>query len=278
MPARRRIARRKPARKGKGNRRGRVPRSLNVNPQKQGASIIETIVVKASAVANSQVGINIFDLSMFNRASQCATLYKFYKADYCEWEYQPRYNLYSTGGVATAPYMYMAMNRTQDASTGLGLADAQQFMTSQGAIPSLFTKKKVIRYRPNWCSPGLIAQRFDLTNTNVTGIASSGVRVNYGWLSSPDNAYTAGSVNTVQFIASGANPTPLPNGYLQASNLPMAVQYNGHYTWFDDSGTDNNVVGDIVLRVKWSFKNPGFYTVGPREPPPEVLPTPEVTA
>lgn len=272
MPARR--ARRAPrrarraARKGKGNRRGRVPRSLNVNPQKQGASIIETIVIKAAAVANSQVGLNIFDLSMFGRASQAATLYKFYKADYCEWEYQPRYNLYSSGGAVTAPYMYVAMNRTQDATIGLGPGTAQQFMTSQGAIPSLFTKKKTIRYVPNWCSPGITAVRWDNTNTNVTGVASQGVRVNYGWLSSPDNGYTAGSVSTVMPISSGANPTPLPNGYLSATNLSIAPQYNGHYTWFDDSSADANPCGDIVLRVKWSFKNPSFFVTGPRAEPP----------
>jgi len=266
--ARRLRVRRRAPRKYKGKRKSRVPRSLVSNPQSQGATIIETIVVKGAAVTNAQVGLNIFDISMFGRAQQTATLYKFYKADWCEWEYQPRYNLYSTGGTATVPYMYSAMNRTQDSTIGLGPGTAQQFMTSQGAVPRKFTKKIVIRYRPNWCTPGLIAQRLDLTNTNVTGVASMGLQTCYGWLASPDNGYTAGSVSTTMPIANPANPIPNPNGFLSAQNFPQSAQYNGHYTWFDDSGTDENPCGDIVLRVKWSFKHPSFFVTGPRAPPP----------
>jgi len=264
-----RFRRRRPARRlRKAKRKARVSRSLVSNPQNQGATIIETIVVKNAAVTNSQVGLNIFDISQFVRAQQTAALYKFYKADWCEWEYQPRYNLYGQGGTATVPYMYSAMNRTQDANIGLGPGTAQQFLTTQGAVPRKFTSKIVIRYRPNWCSPGLIAVRPDVTAPYLTGVASQGHRINYGWLASPDNAYTAGSVNTVMTIAQGANPVPLPNGYASAQSLPQATQYNGHYTWFDDSTTTETPCGDIVLRVKWSFKNPSFFVTGPRDPGP----------
>jgi len=270
MPARRRPARR--MRKGKGARRGRVPRSLaRINPQNQGASIIETIVVKAACVTNAQIANNTFDISLFGRAQQTAALYKFYKAEWCEWEYQPRFNLYATGGTATVPYMYMSMNRTQDAAGGIGPATAQQFMTSQGAVPIKFTNKRVIKYRPNWCSPGLIAQRSNVATGDLNGVGQMGLRVNYGWLACPDNQYTPGSVNTVMEIQNTANTTtgvPLPDGYKPSQNFPQAAQYNGHYTWFDDSGTEANPCGDIVLRVKWSFKNPGFFVTGPREPDP----------
>ena len=272
MPARRVRRARRPARKGKGKRRSRVPRSLNVNPANQGATIIETIVVKAAAVANAQVGLNIFDLSMFGRAKQAATLFKFYKADWCEWEYAPRYNLYTTLGGPSQPYMYHAMNRTQDATIGLGPGTAQQFMTSQGAVPRRFNTKVVIRYRPNWCSPGLIMQRQDSVPPSnvVTGIGMAGLRVNYGWLASPDNQYTPGSVNTQMYLAGpDVSGGAVPNAFLMsAPNFPIATQYNGHYTWFDDVGTDANPCGDIVLRVKWSFKNPGFFVTGPRAEPP----------
>jgi len=268
MPVRR--FRKRAARKGRKPRRApaRVPRSLVSNPQNQSATIIETIVVKGAAITNAQVGLNIFDISQFVRAQQTAALYKFYKADWCEWEYQPRYNLYGQGGTGTMAYMYSAMNRTQDANVGLGPGTAQQFMTTQGAVPRKFTSKIVIRYRPNWCSPGLIAVRPDVSAPYLTGVASQGHRINYGWLASPDNAYTAGSINTVMTIAQGANPVPLPNGYASAQSLPQATQYNGHYTWFDDSGTDSVPVGDIVLRVKWSFKNPSFFVTGPRATDP----------
>jgi len=270
------IRNRRPARRvrkaAKKQRRSRVPRSLVSNPQNQGATIIETIVVPAAVVTNGQIGLNIFDLSLFGRAQQTAALYKFYKADWCEWEYQPRYNLYSTTG-PTVPYMYMAMNRTQDSTIGLGPGTAQQFMTSQGAVPRKFTSKIVVRYRPNWCSPGLIAARPNVATQDVNGIGMMGVQVQYGWLSCPDNVYTPGSVNTVQTIADASGS--IPNGFVSVPNFPQAVQYNGHYTWFDDAATETNPVGDIVLRVKWSFKNPSFFVVGPRAEPPETGPTGE---
>jgi len=263
----RRRARRAPRklrRKGKGARRGRVPRSLN--PMNQRATIIETIVVPYAAVADAQIGINIFDISQFGRALQCSTLYKWYKADWCEWEYQPRYNLYSQGnaGGSTIPYMYHAMNRTQDASLPPALGQCAQFMASQGAIPKKFTSKITLRYKPNWCSPGLIAQRLDVNNQNVTAVAQMGLKPQYGWVASPDNAFTSGGVNTVMPIASPATPVPAPNGYTAVANFPAAVQYNGHYSWFDVNGTESFSVGDIVLRVKWSFKNPGYFALGPR--------------
>lgn len=271
--------RRRPARRlrkaAKKQRSSRVPRSLVTNPQHQGATIIETILVPAAVVTNSQIGLNIFDISLFNRAKQTASLYKFYKADWCEWEYQPRYNVYSTAG-PTVPYMYYAMNRTQDSTIGLGPTTAQQFMTSQGCVPRKFTNKIVVRYRPNWCSPGLIAVRGNVGTGDINGIGSMGLRVQYGWVASPDNGYSAGAVNTVMPIADASGS--IPSGFVSAPNFPQAVQYNGHYTWFDDAATEQNPVGDIVLRVKWSFKNPGFFVTGPRAEPPvkETGPTGEV--
>jgi len=270
--------RRRPARrlrKAARKQRRRVPRSLVSNPQNQGASIIETIVVKGSIVTNAQVGLNIFDLSLFARAQQTAALYKFYKADWCEWEYQPRFNLYGNSTAITVPYMYTAMNRTQDSAIGLGPGTAQQFMTTQGAIPRKFTNKIVVKYRPNWCSPGLVAARGNVATGDVNGVGMMGVQVQYGWLSSPDNVYTPGSVNTVQTLADASGS--IPNGFITTPNFPQAAQYNGHYTWFDDASAGNveNVVGDIVLRVKWSFKNPSFFVTGPRAEPPETGPTGE---
>jgi len=262
--------RKRAARKGRKPRRARarVPRTLN--PQNQGATIVESIVIPAAVVTDAQIGLNHFDLSFFPRAQQCASLFKHYKAEYCEWEYVPRYNLFTQGNTAgsTIPYMYVAMNRTQDASLPPALGQCQGFMTSQGAVPRKFTNKIVIRYKPNWCSPGLIMQRMDLTNTNVTGVAQMGTQVQYGWLASPDNQFSPGSINTVQYIASPANPFPAPNGYNPVENFPLAPQYNGHYTWFDSNGTESFSVGDVVLRVKWAFKHPHFNAPGPREPDP----------
>jgi len=264
---------RRPARRlrraARKQRRSGVPRSLRVNPQNQGATVIETIVVTAACVTNSQVALNFFDISQFPRAQQTAALFKFYKAEVCEWEYQPRYNLYATGGTgATVPYMYSAMNRTQDAAIGLGPATAQQFMTSQGAIPRKFTNKITIKYRPNWVSPGLIAARVNPGTNDLNGVGTAGVRTNYGWLACPDNVYTAGSVNTV--MSMGQPGTSMPNLFTIAQNFPQAAQYNGHYTWFDDSAvSEQNPCGDIVLRVKWVFKNPAFFVTGPRAEPPE---------
>jgi len=267
MAVRRRVAR-KPRRKARKVVRRRVPRGIG-NPQRQSATIIESFDVDGELTANFSIGLNAFSLGQFPRALQVAQFYKYYKAVMVEYEYTPYFNTFDgTASSGTIPYFYSIMNRTQDAQAPPSGGLLEQWCQSQGAKPRPFSKKIVIRYKPNWCAPGLIMER---TQTGgINGIATAGIQAKYGWVASPNNAGAPGLTNTTQQPFT-ANATTFPAGFVMAQNFPQAVVYNGH-THFLTTGPVNTPpikVGNLVVRVKWAFKNPNPYGYTPPPPPPE---------
>jgi len=237
----------------------------------QFATIIESISPKALQ-ANGVISENTFSLGLFPRALQTSLLFKWFKAEYVEYEYTPQYNLFQedlTELNPQIPYMYHAMNRTQDANippAGLSV----EFMESQGCVPIKFTKKIVIRYKPNWCSSSFVMQRL---NTNpgtpfLDAIASTGVKCEYGWLSCPDSAGDGSALTTNNIIQPA--PATFPANFNIPQNFPQSTVYNGHYTYFSQ-GPNTSLLNDVcnlTVRVKWVFKNPGFWALGDRATPP----------
>lgn len=187
MPVRR--FRRK-GRKGgrRPGRKPRIPRGVRgTNDFGQMARIKETVGY-IDVLPNT--GYNFtFNLSQYRRASQLAPNFKWYKPVRVEWTIEPLYNTFQDGNAGTeitVPYLYMTMNRTQD-TTGISLEDIQ----AMGAKPQKLTGKKVIAYRPNWCSPGLNTYANGLFTT-PTGTANAlvrftnmGLKAQYDWVASP---------------------------------------------------------------------------------------------
>lgn len=247
-----------------------------MNPLSQRASCIETISAFPVA-ANTVLTQDSFMLGQFPRASSLAALYKFYKAEYVEWEYTPQYNTFQDDINDTnqqIPYMYTIMNRTQDANI-VPFAQTVQYFQSQGVTPKKFTSKVVIRYKPNWCSPGLIMQRLN-PNPNtpfLDGIASSGHKIEYGWLASPDTGSTGRPSTTMTIV--NPDPQTFPAGFNIPQSFPLSTVYNGHVTFFSQGPnfTTSQKVGTLVCRVKWAFKQPGFLAP---TPPPTSVDVPEV--
>lgn len=241
----------------------------------QKASCIE-VIAQGPCAANTFLEQNAFSIGEFPRASRLASLYKFYKADYVEWEYTPQYNTFQDDLAESnqqIPYMYSIMNRTQDANI-VPTAQTVQFMQSMGVSPKKFTNKVVIRYKPNWCSPGLIMQRLNPNPSTpfLDGIASSGLRANYGWLASPDTD-PLGNPSTTMSVVDPASST-FPAGFNIPQNFPGSTVYNGHLTFFTQGPafTTKQQVGSVVCRVKWSFKQPSYLAVIP----PSSVDVPEV--
>jgi len=234
---------------------------------RQSATIIETISPQP-ITANGLVGEATFSLGEFPRALETSLLFKYYKAEYVEWEYTPQYNVFQEDLTETnpqVPYMYSIMNRSQDGNVvpaGLSV----QFMESQGAVPKKFTNKVVIRYKPNWCSTSFAMQRLNTSpNTPfLDALAFTGVTNNYGWLSCPDSAGDGSARTTENIIQPG--PTTFPAGFNIPQNFPQATVYNGHYHYFAQGPNTSltNAVANVVIRVKWVFKQPGFWALGDR--------------
>lgn len=252
--AQRKVNRRKARRANKGRRSG-PGRSLGqFNDAGQMARIKETV---AFTDINPNLGYNFnFNLSQFQRASALAPSFKFYKATLVEWTIEPLYNTFqdgTTGAEVTVPYIYMTMNRTQD-STGIGLADIQ----AMGAKPKKLTGKMVIKYKPNWCSPGLTQYKvnpYPGLQLPVIDIRSQGLKAQYSALACPD---------TNPGLNLESNITPAYPGGNNPSNTGMApvitnqVVYNGHTVWVDQEIATGTLqaVARVVCTVHWSFTGP----------------------
>lgn len=259
MPARRPA--RRPRRKArKAVRKARVPRTIN--PNNQNATSIETVDVRS--IDPNTIYFNTFSLANFPRSSQISLNYKWYKAEYVEWEYTPLFTNYQADNAETnvsVPYMFQVMNRTQDAQQPADPTLRKQFMQSQGAIPQKFTKKIVIRYKPNWCSPGVTTFLRNSITQDLIQTASAGLTTNNGWLVAPGTLGQPGNVPETQLVINGEGQA----SYNNSINFTTATQYNGHTIYIDQENTGSDTVKgvcDLVCRVKWVFKGPApFYKV-----------------
>ena len=268
-----RLARKKQVKRA---RKQRVPRSLSINPMNQHATIVETISLNGLGV--NEISFGTFALGDFPRASQTSLNYKWYKAEYVEWEYYPLFNTFQEDlpeTQPTIPYILHNMNRTQDATIPSDSANYVKFMESQGAVPQKFTKKVVLRYKPNWCSPGLQSVNVNPATGSVIAVLSSGLTTNYGWLMAPNSNGVAGNVAQVAKIVQPSTQSNIVSNVI-VPNVVINTQYNGHTLLFQQDTAGTSKVADLVCRVKWVFKGPAPYWVTLREPPPSKLPEPMV--
>lgn len=265
--AARRAPRRKARKARRAPRRNRVPRSLN--PMNQHATLIETVPL--DVCAQNVLTPRYFSLNMFPRSVDVAYNFKYYRAAWVEWTYTPLYNTFQEDAAETnvqVPYMYTIMNRTQDSFAPATKATAAQFIETQGAKPKTFTKKIVLRYKPNWTSPGLVNVRAPAGLVNY--VVNLGSTPSYKWLSCPTQLGGQGSGNTYGQqqinLISGSNTMPGGVGLIDTAT----VVYNGHYEFFDQVGNSGTepTTGHLSCTVKWEFKNPGGVYINPRDPAP----------
>jgi len=274
MPIRRRAVRRYRRKPNRRVRRKAAAKGREI------ASLTECISI-ASFNSNS-LAVNTFQLSQFPRASQVAANYKFYKATHCEWTYTPQFNLYAQNnslGSSTMPYMYSQMNRTQDSlpASAQNPANTRAFLESAGVAPVLFNRKRVVKYVPNWCSPGLSYAVTNNSNPNqpvIASTASAGLKTQYGWLAAPQTSTnSAVQRNSLLPISPQIGNPPQELAVPVYTNL---VQYNGHATFFrQDTQVAQASIGFLTLKVRWAFKvagNRSYQTLDEENPayaPPE---------
>jgi len=271
-----------PRKQTRGKLRPRVTRRRRVGARKvprgigsvmaQRASLIETIDLSGELTTNYLMTNLTFCLGQFPRASQVAPFYKWYKAEFVEYEYTPYFNTFDgTAASGQLPYIYTIMNRTQDLQSPPSGAGQEQWLLSQGAKPRTFSKKVIIRYKPNWCAPSMLMTR---TETSLNAVAIAGLEPKYTWLACPDNGLVAGAVQTTMpLLSAKIDPTIFPAGFTPIQNFPLATVYNGHTHYISQGvlNTPSMKCGNLVMRVKWCFKHPNAYGVVP-PPPTEIAP------
>jgi len=254
MPRRR--INRKPRRGGKGNRKSRVPRSMV--SRSQTAMVHETIEFNELLPNTTYAGT--FNLGLFARASTIAANFKWYKAAKVEFSYEPLYNFYRedpTVPQPTMPYFYSSMNRTQSARSQ-NLFDFQ----AEGARTTKFNKKIVKKYRPNWCSQGLMtgAPIQGSPQSLQAGLYANGLQAEYGWLMCPEAITTD---NTGQITSPLLSANQALNGMTVATAIPIntnQVVYNGHSVFIEQNqSVTGAVIAKVTCSVTWLFKDPASY-------------------
>jgi len=228
-------------RKGKGVRRGRAP------TKKQMANISESI--EFNRLSPNVVQACTFSLSQFQRAKALAVNFRWYKPTSVSWKIEPQFGTYqAVPGGPTVPYLYTIMNRSQDSSF-MTLSD----MLTQGAKPVRLVAAKSLTYRPNWCSPALIAQNVQQGSGfggYLNQIAIAGMTPAYGWLQAPD--VIGGSIAPIMQLA--GNGTTVNAA---VTNNPASTVFNGHQYFIDQQVTGGSTpTFKITCTVKWSFKDP----------------------
>jgi len=230
-----------------------IPRQINDHGQM--ARIKETVEF---VDMDPNLGYNfVFNLSQFRRASQLAPNFKWYKPLSVEWTVEPLYNTFqdgTTGAEVTIPYMYLTMNRTQD-QTGIQLADIQ----AMGAKPIKLTSKQVIKYTPNWCSPGLNTY----ANQNISGVnaiirlTNLGLKAQYAYCASPSALPTNASAQNVPSYIVPGSPAGFGQDGTNAINASQVV-FNGHTVWVDQEVPSGTLqpVARVTCTVTWHFKDP----------------------
>ena len=241
----------KKRRAAKKNVKRRAPRHHAKKPS-QMAKITE-VVEFTDLNPNFVTNLN-FNLSQFDRASQIAPSFKWYKAAKVTWYIEPLFNTFQegSGAAASIPYLYHTMNRTQD-TTGQNIADLQ----AMGASPRKMTSKMKFSYKPNWCAPSLIMNQ---GNISANLVYTSGLTAAYGWLASfPQTTTSHGQSSIFNPAVVVVNPTP--PGYTSTVGSPVVANqtvYNGSSIFADQEyqgSTSVAPIARITCQVEWHFKD-----------------------
>jgi len=266
-------------RKRKAGRKARLYRrmpAVATAGNGQMARIVETLEFADLTVKDTYQ--NVFSLSQFPRACALAGNFQFYKAVKVIWSYEPCYNTFQSGNVATSkPYLYVLMNRTQNQNNAPTLPQLQ----ACGARPVALVSTKKIVYKPNWCSAGLTAVIPGPTPGDRNYI-QQGLRAQYGWLASAGRtlsiqngnpAGSVGNVNPPDITSTGLEPINqnLDNSTITLTNSVNNTVYNGHTTYIDQEyqGAEAQVIARLTCTVHWVFKGAVFNNlIGPQSTSP----------
>jgi len=250
-----RMMRKKPARRAKRRGRKVVRRNkkAGLNQSKQYATIVETLA--SNDVFADKPYQSLFSLSQFYRATTLAKNFMYYRAKSVKWEYMPLYNTFQANTSSLTPNVgkpqfYLQMNRTGDVKfSSYSSVDALFSIQCAGVDPRPFTGNREIVYRPNWCSPGLIATSGVNDPPTVTQVVQLGSKPQYGWLPTPNrDAYLH-----PEALITPVRPTDL-SGFIMSDILPGGVVYNGHNIYIQQSNEPDLQIAKVIVTVEWEFK------------------------
>jgi len=269
MPARR-LVRRRRAPKRKLNRMMRKRRGVgrvSNNRTSDYAKVVEIQETELVCVTNAggeSVGAAMnFTLADFQRAQEVAHSYKYYRAAKCEITFIPYFNIAQTsGGVATRlPQLYYSVDRLSNR----WIAPTETECLERGISPKLFTKKRMLRFKPN------LLQELNLETNQPSEGGGTGIGVDTVGFLNATAVFDKWLPTQQSFGYSDALPGQIGQVLAPQGVNPYACRYHGAIFNASIEGfppLTAQAVGDIQLKITWEFKGPRALKTNLPQPEP----------
>lgn len=260
---RRRIAKKRPARKGK--KMVRKGGSQRTTDYAKVVEIQETPFYAVADVAGENVGALMnFCLADYQRPQEVAHAYKYYRASKVEMTFIPYFNIAQTGGGAASrlPQLYMSVDRLSNR----WIAPTETECLERGISPKVFNRKMKLTFKPNLCQGVSLETRQPADGGGVPqGIDLLGyqnsISVFNKWLPTQQS-----------FGYQVAPPNNQVNQVLAPLGVnPYALRYHGAIYCASIEGMapgTSITCGDIQVKVTWEFKGPRALKTNSPQPEP----------
>jgi len=257
---RRRPAARRPLRKRLFMRRKAVGRAA-VKRSSDYAKVVEIQETELVAI-NNQAGESIgaamnFCLADFQRAQEVAHAYKYYRAAKCEITFIPYFNIAQTLGAAASrlPQLYYSIDRLSNR----WIAPTETEMLERGISPKLFTKKRMLAFKPN------LLQELNLETNQPSEGGGTGIGVDTVGFLNATALFDKWLPTQQSFGYSDALPGQIGQVLTPQGVNPYACRYHGAIfnAVIEGLGTTPTAVGDIQLKITWEFKGPRALKTNP---------------
>lgn len=251
-------------RRGQGARLLRAPRR---NPVTKGmprrktdyARVVESQELPIITDATGNYSLNFaHELAGFNRGTEVAHAYKYYRCAKVELIFVPYATFAQTNGLAAArmPQLYFTIDRVNN----MWQAATETEMLERGVSPKLFKRTYKFSYKPSLLQhvqletnqPGEGGgQPLGITALN----AVNSIPVFNKWLPTQQSS---------GWKAGGSPPGTMQVGVQVTQNAvnPYALKYYGAVAVINIEGGNNQQIGDLMCKVTWEFKSPRAIKAG----------------
>jgi len=244
----------RPKRKAMGRARGK-----RTSDYAKLVEIQETELVSVTNAGGESVGaVMNFCLADFQRAQEVAHAYKYYRAAKCELTFIPYFNIAQTSGAAASrlPQLYYSVDRLSNR----WIAPTETECLERGISPKLFTKKRVLRFKPN------LLQELNLETNQPAEGGGTGIGVDTVGFLNATAVFDKWLPTQQSFGYSDALPGQIGQVLTPQGVNPYACRYHGAIFNASIEGfpaLTAQAVGDIQVKITWEFKGPRALKTNP---------------
>lgn len=228
----------------KGRARGRAPRRVALNSMRDRASVVE--VHSETDLSGGNGYTQNFNLLQFPRASAVAANYRYFRATKILLEFVPYANVFAPG--TSFPELYYQKDYTEFSGQGFSSgrpAVNKVTMEGRGVLPEKWTRTIVKQYKP-------AVLRFEQLMVQSTGGSGAPVTSVQPMSATPVlNKWYQSYISYIPQLAGAGSPVQVG-----PAQDPMELTYGGSAVFINSPLSETGVLGRLVIKVHWEFKEP----------------------